>query len=62
MESKIATQIKPETRSAAQKVYDEYKDIIDLDAKNGNPHEKAVALTFLCLAGYSEDSLPVAEA
>ncbi|ATU07659.1 hypothetical protein [Methanohalophilus portucalensis] len=50
----MQTPIKPETKAKAQQIYEQYKEIIDMDASgdgNSNPWERAVARTILQLAG-----------
>ena len=53
-----STKLKPEIEKIARELYEEHRDVIDSDAKNANGWQKAVALTFIQLAGYSEESKP----
>lgn len=48
-----STTLKPEIQRMAQKIYEQNRDVIDSDAKNANGWQKAVALTFIQLAGYA---------
>lgn len=43
--------INEEIRSKAKEIYGMYKEVIDSDAVNGTGWQKAVALTFIQLAG-----------
>lgn len=47
--------INKETISKAKEIYEKYQEVIDSDAVNATGWQKAVACTFIQLAGYDTD-------
>jgi hypothetical protein len=58
-----AASISEETKRKAKEIYGKYKEVIDSDAVNATGWEKAVACTFIQLAGCDVDQKsPINEA